>query len=474
VAGKKAFRILETKPLDQDVYTLACERIERVFDTFDHVIISFSGGKDSTAVLQVALEVARSHPRFARHLPLRVVHYDEECIPQETADYVQRVAQNPDVALEWYCLPVKHRNACSRLSPWWWPWAPEDQEKWARPLPDGALTTLPGFPLWPVEARLSIPDTNGLLAPPRRGNVALLMGIRAQESLMRKRILRMSAPREHNWLVKSDDGTSQGNLWKAYPIYDWLTEDVWTAPAKFGWDYNRAYDLLEMAGVGHSDQRCSPAFGEEPIRGLQIYAQCFPDVWGRMVERVPGVGAAVRYSRTELYGYHGIPAKPDGMTWPEFVLHYAAQHGEASPQVVDSIRREIFMHYRTTSHPILVNTFHPETGLSWRHLIRLAMRGDFKGRNRASTNRPSNIKPEYARTWRKYVEELTELIETGRFPELAHPGTMPADPAALPPAYLREVVVGGGTSEAAARPESGAEGGGGVELDPAGVGGPVP
>ena len=40
-------------------------------------VLLFSGGKDSTAVLQVALEVAHSSPEFERHLPLRVVHFDD-------------------------------------------------------------------------------------------------------------------------------------------------------------------------------------------------------------------------------------------------------------------------------------------------------------------------------------------------------------------------------------------------------------
>lgn len=77
--------------------------------------------------------------------------------------------------MEWYCLPLRHRNACSRRHPWWWPWAPEAEDRWCRPLPAEALTTLDGFPINPPDARLSAPDVNGLLFPPQRGNSALLM-----------------------------------------------------------------------------------------------------------------------------------------------------------------------------------------------------------------------------------------------------------------------------------------------------------
>jgi predicted phosphoadenosine phosphosulfate sulfurtransferase len=52
-------QLLPRRPVDADVYTLALERSAYTFEHFDHVAVSFSGGKDSTAVLNVALEVAR-------------------------------------------------------------------------------------------------------------------------------------------------------------------------------------------------------------------------------------------------------------------------------------------------------------------------------------------------------------------------------------------------------------------------------
>ncbi|EHL5833719.1 DUF3440 domain-containing protein [Salmonella enterica] len=39
------------------------------------------------------------------------------------------------------------------------------------------------------------------------------------------------------------------NVYNAYPIYDWCTDDIWTANARFGWDYNQLYDLFYYAGV---------------------------------------------------------------------------------------------------------------------------------------------------------------------------------------------------------------------------------
>lgn len=428
--------------VDNDVYSLALERMAHILDRFDHVAVSFSGGKDSTATLMVALEAAHSDPRFERHLPLRTIFYDEEAIPVETEEYVRRIGQRDDVALEWYCLPVRHRNAASRKHPYWWPWAPEARDRWVRPLPPEAITELKGFPVDDPDARLDIPAANGLLAPPELGNVALCMGIRAAESPIRRGAVRRRKGAEVNYIKKWDEGTSSGNVFKAYPVYDWSTEDVWTAPAKLGWDYNRSYDLMEMMGIGHASQRCSPAFGEEPLQKLHMFAKCFPDVWDRMVDRVPGVGAAARYANTELYGFRGKPVKPDGMPWRDFVVHYVDRFDrDAAREIRHRIATEIRNHYRQASDPIAAYHAHPDTGLSWDFLLSVAMRGDFKARRQAKVRvvagngEDGRPKPE---TWRKYADDIQRSLDAGLFDDLGHPGRRPASGMALVPDYAKD------------------------------------
>ena len=48
---------------DKNVYEAAQERLNMIFDEFEKVIVSFSGGKDSGVVLNMAVDIARQRRR---------------------------------------------------------------------------------------------------------------------------------------------------------------------------------------------------------------------------------------------------------------------------------------------------------------------------------------------------------------------------------------------------------------------------
>ena len=168
--------------IDQDVYTLAMERIERLYQLFDTLVVMFSGGKDSTAVLNMVTTVAN---RLGK-TPVKVIFWDEETISFEVEDYMRRTAARPDIDLSWYCVPIKHRNACSKEHPYWLTWNPDERDKWVRPMPPEAITEIPGYD-WRNHPT-AIPDLSAMvLNDPKLGRVCQVMGIRAEESLVRTR-----------------------------------------------------------------------------------------------------------------------------------------------------------------------------------------------------------------------------------------------------------------------------------------------
>jgi predicted phosphoadenosine phosphosulfate sulfurtransferase len=354
-------------PVEQDCYNAALDRIRRLYDMFDKVVVSFSGGKDSTCVLNTALAVA--HER--RRLPLDVYFVDEEACYPETIEYVERVAARNDVRLKWVCLPIEHRNACSRSQPWWNCWDPKAKDRWIRPLPAGAITleNCPGFRMG-----MKLHDLGPLLYGPKCGTVADLTGIRTQESIRRLTVLLM---KEHDNYISGPDF---GYRYKCKPIYDWKTEDVWLATQKFGWDYNRAYDVQAMLGSSPSVQRVTPPFGEEPLMGLWKYKQGWPDLWDKMLARVDGVNAAGYYALTDLYGT-ALKEPPQGMTWQDWTHSLIKLYGpEQQKEIAANIAQAIRSHQKKTNRPIPEVESDPHSGLSWKFIALMVARGDLKGR----------------------------------------------------------------------------------------------
>ena len=82
--GKK--KIAGTK----NVYELAQERLKVIFNEFDNIYVSFSGGKDSGVLLNMCIDYIRKNNLKIR---LGVFHMDYEIQYKMTIDYVDRILE---------------------------------------------------------------------------------------------------------------------------------------------------------------------------------------------------------------------------------------------------------------------------------------------------------------------------------------------------------------------------------------------
>lgn len=305
--------MLRKQPLDVDVYEAAVQRLDLIFSRFERAYFSASFGKDSSVMFHLALEAARR----AGKLPLHVLFIDLEGQYQATIRHAEECLLQPDVAAHWVCLPLTLRNAVSMYQPFWRCWDPKERHRWIRPIPEHpCVVSDPGFfPFF----RESMEFEEFIVEYARWFSGGALtacgVGIRSDESLNRFRTLANASKERFDdlpWTTRVVD-----QVFNVYPIYDWRTEDVWTAVGRHAWPYNRIYDAMYMAGMSIHESRICQPYGDDQRRGLDLFHRCEPETWAKVVARVTGANFGKIYVRSALLGFRKM-VKPPGHTWKSY------------------------------------------------------------------------------------------------------------------------------------------------------------
>lgn len=326
------------KYLITDVYSAACERIEFIFDEFDKIMVAFSGGKDSGVLLNLALQEAKKRDRKIGAMLL-----DLEGQYRLTMEYVERMFTDNAEWLDpyWICLPINLRNAVSAFNPFWCPWEPGNEDKWIRPMPThpAAISDESYFPFWKyrMEFEEFSPEFSKWYADGEK--LATLVGIRSDESLNRFRTIASDSKEPYEGKPWTTRIYPDEQVYNAYPIYDWRTEDIWTANGKFGWDYNRLYDMFYKAGIPLSKMRICQPYGDDQRIGLNLFRVIEPETWARVVNRVSGANFGNIYAGNKILGYRNVKL-PEGHTWESYTkLLLATLPPETRDNYVDRFKK---------------------------------------------------------------------------------------------------------------------------------------
>lgn len=109
----------------KNVYELTQERLKMIFEEFDNIYISFSGGKDSGVLLNLCIDYIRQNSLKRK---IGIFHMDYEVQYSMTIDYVNRVLETNRDILDVYriCVPFRVTTCTSMYQSYWRPW---DEQK---------------------------------------------------------------------------------------------------------------------------------------------------------------------------------------------------------------------------------------------------------------------------------------------------------------------------------------------------------
>lgn len=301
--------------IDKSVLQASKERISEVFDNFERIYISFSGGKDSTVMTHLVMDEAMSR---GRKVGLFIV--DLEAQYTATIKHLEEIVDlyRDHIELHWFCGELLLRNAVSDYEPKWVCWDESKKDIWVREKPkyESDLSQY-DFYIPKMEFEEMIVLFGQWYSQGKK--TAAFIGIRSDESLHRYRAITS----EKNGLMFNNRKWSTlvaKNLYNIYPIYDWRTEDIWLFHSRFPqYCYNKIYDLMTRAGVKFSNQRLCQPFGDDQKKGLWLYHILEPMTWYKLINRVSGVNSGALYVQDtgNINGSNKI-SKPEGYTWEQY------------------------------------------------------------------------------------------------------------------------------------------------------------
>lgn len=302
--------------IDKSVIASSKKRIEKIFDSFERIYISYSGGKDSTVMTHLIMTEAKK-----RGVKVGLLIIDLEAQYNETIKHITEMCETykDNIDLHWFCGELLLRNGVSDFEPKWTCWDSEKENIWVRQKPKLASDLsqydfyVPKMEFEEFMVLFGKWYSQGKLC-------AGFIGIRSDESLHRYRAITSEKKgltfNGYKWTTKIGN-----NLFNVYPIYDWRTEDIWIFHLKNKeLSYNKIYDLMTRAGVKFSNQRLCQPFGDDQKKGIWLYHLLEPMTWYKLLNRVSGVnsGALYVHEKGNMTGA-GDVTKPIDHTWESYV-----------------------------------------------------------------------------------------------------------------------------------------------------------
>lgn len=274
----------------QNVYEAALDRIRYLFDEFDEVVVSMSGGKDSTVVFELARIVAKERGLEK----LNVLWLDQELEFEATADYMRDVMYEPDVNPIWLQIPFNLVNATSAKEDNYFTTAWGIGDEWVREkdpiaIHENTYGSDRFYDMFPAVIRQMFPDKSA----------CFLTGVRGEESPSRFVGLTQSA--KYKFITWGKISNSKEAKYTFHPLYDWTYKDVWKAIFDGNWNYNKHYDAMYQYGVPVHKMRVSNYHHEAAVHAIFYLQEIEPETYQKATQRLSGIDAAGKAGKKDYF-----------------------------------------------------------------------------------------------------------------------------------------------------------------------------
>ena len=203
-------------------------------------VVGFSGGKDSTAVLQLVYAAVRALPPERRDKRIFVVSSDTLVETPVIIDFITHVISALNDAAAAHGMPLEAHQVAPKTS----------ETFWVSLLGKGYPAPTPNF-RWCTE-RMKINPVNALVVDKvaQYGEVVIVLGARVAESASRAQVIAKHSVDGSN-LAKH---TSLPNAYVYTPIKDWSADEVWeylmSGPRPWGGDNQKLLQLYRDSNSG--------------------------------------------------------------------------------------------------------------------------------------------------------------------------------------------------------------------------------
>lgn len=323
-----------------NVLEAAQQRISFIFDSFENIHVSVSGGKDSTVLAHLALMEAQRRRRR-----IGIFFLDEEVVYRSTIEQVEYLIEGiaPDQVIPlWLQIEFNLTNATSLTETQFVPWEAGKHDYWMRPKKGYAIK----YPMWD-RSKETVGDKN-------KGfgfydvftnfencytNTAFLVGLRAIESPNRWRTVSKNpsaiAGQRIYW------STTKGPNYSMYPLYDWNFHDVWRYIYDNQLRYHKIYDYQFRKGYPINEMRISSLIHEKSFKSLCDLPEFEPDTYNRLIKRAKGIALAQETGKAaKLFRARKLPKNLK--SWREYRDFLLATHPD--PAKRDIMQRRFARH----------------------------------------------------------------------------------------------------------------------------------